>query len=243
MIVAIIPVRLESSRLPQKALKEIEGLPMIIHTMKRTQLASSIDEVFVATDNKILSDLIKEHGGKVIMTNKNHKTGSDRIAEAAEKINAEIIVNVQGDEPLVMPEHIDAGVNSIVKSDTPVSILLTKFSKRESPSDIKAVINKKNEILYFSRADIPSTSRHNHADFLKAYHVVSFKKEFLIKFSRMPRFQLEIAEFNEYLRIIENGHKIQGVIVNSNAVSVDTIDDLKYVKQLMIEDKLKYKYL
>jgi len=229
--------------LPQKALKEIEGLPMIIHTLKRTQLASSIDEVFVATDNKILSDLVQKHGGNVIMTNKNHKTGSDRIAEAAEKINAEIIVNVQGDEPLVMPEHIDAGVNSIMNSEIPVSILLTKFSKKESPSDIKAVINIKNEILYFSRADIPSTSRHNHADFLKAYHVVSFKKEFLIKFSRLPRSQLETLEFNEYLRILENGHKIQGVIVNSNAVSVDTIDDLKFVEQLMIEDKLKYKYL
>jgi len=84
MIVAIIPVRLESSRLPQKALKEIEGLPMIIHTMKRTQLASSLDEVYIATDSAIICDLVKKHSGKVIMTSKNHKIGSDRIAEAAD---------------------------------------------------------------------------------------------------------------------------------------------------------------
>ena len=243
MIVAVIPVRLESSRLPQKAIREIEGLPMIIHTMKRTQLASSLDDVFIATDNTIISELVKKHGGKVIMTRKDHETGSDRIAEAAEKINAEIIVNVQGDEPLVMPEHIDAGVNSIKDSEIPVSILLTKFQKKDSPSDIKAVTNKKNEILYLTRSDIPSTSRENHTDFLKAYHVVSFKKEFLIKYSKLPRSQLERIEFNEYLRILENGHKIQGVIVNSHAISVDTAEDLEYVKKLMLEDKLKYKYL
>ena len=243
MIVAIIPVRLESSRLPQKALKEIEGLPMIIHTMKRTQLASSLDEVYIATDNAIISDLVKKHGGKVIMTSKNHKTGSDRIAEAAEKIDAEIIVNVQGDEPLVRPEHIDAGVNAIKNSEISVSILLTKFSKKNSPSDIKAVINKKNEILYLSRADIPSIARHDHNDFLKAYHVVSFRKQFLMEYSRLQRSSLESIEYNEYLRILENGNKIQGVIVKSNAISVDTTDDLKYVKKLMLKDTLKHKYL
>jgi len=243
MIVAIIPVRLESSRLPQKALKEIEGLPMIIHTMKRTQLASSLDEVYIATDNAIISDLVKKHGGKVIMTSKNHKTGSDRIAEAAEKIDAEIIVNVQGDEPLVRPEHIDAGVNAIKNSEISVSILLTKFSKKNSPSDIKAVINKKDEILYLSRADIPSTARHDHDDFLKAYHVVSFRKQFLMEYSRLQISSLESIEYNEYLRILENGNKIQGVIVNSNAISVDTEDDLKYVKKLMLKDTLKHKYL
>jgi 3-deoxy-manno-octulosonate cytidylyltransferase (CMP-KDO synthetase) len=212
-IVGMIPVRMESTRLPNKAIKDICGLPMIIHTLKRTQMARTLNEVYVVTDNDEIRKLVESFGGKVIMTKKEHKTGSDRLAEAATKIDADIIVNIQGDEALVNPEHIDAGVKGLKSSNANVSILLTKYSKKNSYSDIKAVVNLKNEIMYLSRNDIPSDARNIPPYMLKAYHVVSFKKDFLIKYSSLKQTPLEQIEMNEYLRILENGYKIQGVLV------------------------------
>jgi 3-deoxy-manno-octulosonate cytidylyltransferase (CMP-KDO synthetase) len=109
-VIGMIPVRLESSRLPEKALCDILGLPMVIHTLKRTQMAKTLDEVYVVTDSEVIKALVESHQGQVIMTSKVHQTGSDRLAEAAEHIEADIVVNIQGDEALVDPNHIDAGV-------------------------------------------------------------------------------------------------------------------------------------
>ena len=237
-VVGMIPVRLESSRLPKKALCDILGLPMVIHTLKRTQMAKTLDEVYVVTDSEVIKALVESHQGKVIMTSKAHQTGSDRLAEAAEHIEADIIVNIQGDEALVDPEHIDVGVRGLVNSKAEISILLTQFSKKQSYDDIKAVVNLKNEIMYFSRNDIPSESRSPVEYSLKAYHVVSFRKDFLIKYSKLERTPLEKIEYNEYLRVLESGYAIQGVMVDSDAVSVDSDEDLKYVRKLMPADKL-----
>jgi len=237
-VIGMIPVRLESSRLPEKALCDILGLPMIIHTLKRTQLAKTLDEVYVVTDSEVIKELVESYQGRVIMTSKTHQTGSDRLAEAAEYIEADIIVNIQGDEALVDPEHIDAGVKGLVNSKAEISILLTQFSKKQSYDDIKAVVNLKNEIMYFSRNDIPSESRSPVEYSLKAYHVVSFRKDFLIKYSKLERTPLEKIEYNEYLRVLESGYAIQGVMVDSDAVSVDSDEDLKYVRKLMPADKL-----
>ena len=237
-VVGLIPARLESSRLPNKAILDICGLPMIVHTLKRTLMAKFLDEVYVATDSDIIAKVVKEHGGKIIMTSSEHKTGSDRIAEAAKNIDADIIVNIQGDEALVDPVYIDKGVKGLVNSDAQVSILLTSYSKKNSPSDIKAVVNLKNEIMYLSRTDIPSDSRVKVDEVLKGYHIVSFRKEFLLKYAQMNQTPLEKIEYNEYLRILENGYKIQGVMVESDAISVDTLEDLDYVRKAMLNDKL-----
>lgn len=241
-IVGMIPVRLESTRLPNKAIKDICGLPMIVHTFKRTSLAKKLDEVYVVTDSIEIKKLIESYHGKVIMTSKHHQTGSDRLAEATSKIEADIVVNIQGDEALVNPEHIDKSVDGLINSNAEVSILLTKFSKRNSSGDIKAVVNLKNEIMYLSRDDIPSNARTDSKYMLKAYHVVSFKKDFLIKYASLEQTPLEKIEFNEYLRVLENGYKIQGVMVDSDSVSVDTEDDLEYVKGKMKNDAIFQKY-
>ena len=242
IVIGMIPVRMESSRLPNKAIKNICGLPMIIHTLKRTQMAKSLDAVYVATDNEEIKRLVESYGGKVIMTKKEHQTGSDRLAEAAGKVEADIIVNIQGDEALVNPEHIDIGVSALKNSDAEVSILLTKYSKKNSTSDIKAVVNLKNEIMYISRNDIPSDVRTEISYMLKAYHIVSFRKNFLIKYASLEQTPLEKIEYNEYLRILENGYKIQGVLVDSDAVSVDTQEDLDYVISKMASDNLFKNY-
>ena len=237
-VVGLIPVRLESSRLPEKAIKDICGLPMIIHVLKRTQMAKSLAQVFVATDSSQIANLVRLHDGNVIMTGAHHRTGSDRIAEAALKIDADIIVNVQGDEALVNPEHIDMGVQGLIESDAEVSLLVTEFNETNSPSNIKAVLNKKNEIMYLSRADIPSIARSATDCMYKAYHVVTFRKEFLLAYAKMEQTPLELVEFNEYLRILENGYKIQGIKVESKAISVDTSEDLDFVKSQMEHDDI-----
>ena len=241
-VIGMIPVRLESSRLPEKALCDILGLPMIIHTLKRTQLAKTLDEVYVVTDSEVIKALVESHQGRVIMTSKVHQTGSDRLAEAAEHIEADIVVNIQGDEALVDPNHIDAGVKGLINSKAEISILLTQFSKKQSYGDIKAVVNLKNEIMYLSRNDIPSESRSPIEYSLKAYHVVSFRKDFLIKYAKLKQTPLEKIEYNEYLRVLENGYTIQGVIVESDTVSVDTDEDLEYVRKLMSVDELFERY-
>ena len=241
-IIGLIPVRLESSRLPNKALADICGLPMILHTLKRTQMAKLLDDVLVATDSEKIFNLIVKNGFKAIMTSEKHQTGTDRIAEASKNLDADIIVNIQGDEALVDPKHIDAGIKGLIESDANVSILLTKFHKKKSDSDIKAVVNVKNEIMYLSRNDIPSDARTKVESLYKGYHIVSFRKPFLLQYSEMDQTPLEKIEYNEYLRILENGYKIQGVMVDSDAISVDTKDDLEYVRSLMKDDTLFLKY-
>jgi 3-deoxy-manno-octulosonate cytidylyltransferase (CMP-KDO synthetase) len=193
--------------------------------------------VYVATDNLKIKDVVESYGGKVIMTSSLHKTGTDRIAEAAETIDADIIVNVQGDEALLNPNYIDKAVLALINNpDINISILVNPFNKRNSSSDIKVVLNESDEIMYFSRTDIPSYARDNNHKMLKAYHIVPFRKDFLLKYSQWKEGYLEKIEFNEYLRILEKGYNIKAVHVESDAVSVDTEKDLAYVIDQMNTD-------
>lgn len=216
---------------------------MIIHVYKRCLLAKNLDDVYVATDNKKIEKIVKFYNGKVILTKRNHETGTDRIAEAAENLDAEIIVNVQGDEALVNPLYIDKVIQALYDNlDINVSILVNPFNKKKSNSDIKVVLNQNDDVLYFSRTDIPSDARVDNPSLLKAYHIVPFRRDFLIKYASWEKGKLEQIEFNEYLRILERGHKIRAVHVESEAVSVDTEEDLTYVKKVMLSDPLYKKY-
>jgi len=236
-IVAIIPSRLESSRLPRKALTDICGLPMIVHVFKRCEFAKSLDEVFVATDSDEIRQIVEQHSGKVLMTSSYHNNGTERIAEAAESVDGDIIVNVQGDEALVMPEHIDAAINALIEDENiNVSILVNSFSKRCSPSDIKVVLDLHGNVMYLSRSDIPSNTRTKDAPLLKAYHVLAFRKDFLLEYANWEETYLEKIEYHEHLRILERGHKIKAVKVDSQAISIDTELDLIEVKYLMKKD-------
>ena len=241
--IAILPARLESSRLPGKALKDICGLPMIVHVFKRCLLSKKLDEVYVATDSSEIKDVVEKYGGKVIMTSSKHETGTDRIAEAALELDAEIIVNIQGDEALVNPKYIDRVTKELIENpDINVGILVNSFSKKDSPSDIKVVLNKNNDVMYLSRSDIPSGSRLSNPPMLKAYHIVPFRKKFLLEYAQMDRGSLEKIEFNEYVRILENGERIRAVYVESDAVSVDTPEDLQYVREVMPHDVWFHQY-
>lgn len=241
--VALIPARLESTRLPGKALLDIHGLPMVVHVYKRCLLAKLLDDVFVATDNEQIRAAVEAYGGKVIMTSANHQTGTDRIAEAAAELEAEIVVNVQGDEALVNPDYIDKVVEVLQNDPTVnVAILVNPFSKRASPSDIKVVLDENDNVLYLSRADIPSDARVANPPLLKAYHIVPFRKEYLLRYASWEKGRLEQIEFNEYLRILEKGHKIRAVHVESDALSVDTQADLDFVRWKMLSDPFYHLY-
>tara|TARA_Y100000768_G_scaffold375956_1_gene347394 strand:- start:8363 stop:9103 length:741 start_codon:yes stop_codon:yes gene_type:complete len=242
--VGVIPSRLSSSRLPNKPLADISGIPMIAHVIQRSQLAKSLDELYVVTDSVEICEVAKEYNCKFLLTSKNHKTGTDRIGEIIDDLNADIIVNIQGDEALVTPEDIDASSKILIdRPDVEMGMLVTKFYNVESFSDVKVALNRFNEIIYFSRADIPFHTSSVKKSFWKAYHVVSFRKETLKKFCALEQTPMEILESIEYMRAIENGIKIGCAKVNSSAISVDNQKDLETVRRLMLTDNLSNQYL
>ncbi len=242
-IVGVIPCRLESSRLPNKPLAEICGIPMIIHVWERCLQSELLDEVIVATDSDEIRGLIEKFGGRVKMTSRDHQTGTDRIAEAISDVECDVVVNIQGDEALLDPDHIDLICDFFKKNlEYNVGLLVTNFNKKSSASDIKVVLNKMDEIMYLSRSDIPSDSRSEVASMLKAYHIVPFRKEFLLRYAEMEKSPLEIIESNEYLRILENGFKIKALRVDQAFISVDTPEDLEFIRKEMVNDSLYKKY-
>jgi len=242
-IAGIVPSRLQSKRLPNKALADIEGLPMVVHVFKRAQLSPALDEVVVATDSKEIFDTVTKFGGKAIMTSSNHQTGTDRIAECAARMDADIVVNIQGDEALLNPEHIDQVVKPLIDdSKLQVAMLVTPYQKKNSLSDIKAVLDLDGNILYCSRNDLPSEARSKVEQMWKICFLVPFRRDFLLKYASWPQTPLEKIEFNEYLRILEHGYKIKAVTVKNAHVSVDTPEDLEIVRKLMANDTIKSKY-
>jgi len=242
--VGIIPVRLESNRLHEKAIADICGLPMFVHTCKRAKLAESLDEVFLATDNEKIAEISIQHDIKVIMTSKVHKNSTERIAEACENIDSDIIVNIQGDEPLLYPDHVDKIVAPmLIDSKVQVSIGITRFLKRDSTSDIKAVLDLNGNILYCSRNDIPCYYNSKTLEYWKLVFIVPHRKKWIKKYLEWEQTSLEIIEDNHFLRLIEHGVKIKTVEVSEAKISVDTQSDLIAVRKLMKEDKLKDHYM
>lgn len=243
-VVGMIPARMESSRLPKKALIDIMGLPMVVHTCKRAQLSKKLDEVYLVTDSQIIKETGQAHNIKVIMTSSSHKTGSDRLAEACQKIDCDIVVNIQGDEVLVNPEHIDMIIAPMLSdSSIQLSVGVTPYAKKNSASDIKAVLDMDDNIMYCSRNDLPSNARTTVKEMLKMCFIVPFRKEFLLRFTSWQPTPLESIEYNEYLRVLEHGVKIKAVRIKDAKISVDTPADLEEARRLMVIDKVRNRYM
>tara|TARA_R100000008_G_C3529349_1_gene138382 strand:- start:53 stop:802 length:750 start_codon:yes stop_codon:yes gene_type:complete len=238
-VIGIIPARLESSRIPQKALVDICGLPMVVHVLKRAQQSKVLSEVYVATDSQKIVSVVERHGGKAILTSVNHKNGTERAAEAIKSIEGDVFVLIMGDEALLDPNHIEKGIKALNNSDDAVaSILVTEFRKVNSPGDFKVVVNSKKEVMYVSRADIPCDIR-NPVDYrLKTCHIMSISRKSLEDYATMERSPMEAIEDNEILRLVENGYKIVTSKVDSDSISVDYPQDLDYVTKKMIDDKI-----
>lgn len=238
-IIGFIPARAESSRFPGKPLADICGKPMIVRVMERVKSCSLLSDVYVATDSKPIYDAVTEHFGKAIMTYENHASGSDRIAEAARIAKLgfrEIIVNVQGDQPLIEPEMIDEVVNPLIEDESvPMSTLIYKIVRDEEidhPNAVKTVFDVDNFAIYFSRATIPFCR--NSAEkqtYYKHHGIYAYRNDFLQRFNSLPVGNLEKSERLEQLRALEYGFRIKVVITGKDSIEVDTPEDLERVRR------------
>ena len=235
--ICVIPARYSSTRLPGKPLKDICGKPMICRVYDRAKAAKSISEVIVATDDERILKAVEENSGRAVMTRADHKTGTDRLAEVAEKFpEVDVIVNVQGDEPLIEPSLIDELIlefenDSELKMAT-VATELTDESEMKNPNNVKVVIDKKNNALYFSRSLIPFPRNSGKAKVYKHIGIYAYRRNFLLEYSKMPPTELEQAESLEQLRALENGYKIRVIKSDCKFVGVDTEEDLKMVNEI-----------
>lgn len=237
-IIGVIPARLGSTRFPKKVLADILGKPMLWWVWSRAKKAKLISDVYIATDDKLIFDTVEGFGGKAIMTSKKHKSGTDRIAEAVNKIKADIVVNIQGDEPLIKPDMLDMAVEPLLKEHKLVmSTLVCKVrnnKKVNNPNMVKVIVDKNGHALYFSRAVIPSQARsESNRYFFKHIGVYVYRKEFLLKYVRLKQSSLEKIEKLEQLRVLENGYSIKTVITKSDTIPVDTQGDLKKVIRML----------
>jgi len=252
-IIAIIPARMESSRFPGKPMKLIHGVPMIGHCFMRARMCKQLDDVFVATCNAEIYDYIESIGGKAIMTNASHERASDRTAEAMHLIEnlygykVDIVVMVQGDEPMIYPEMISESISPMLidKKINVVNLMANMHSDEEfsDPNEVKVVVDKNNDAIYFSREPIPSIKKGVHdVPMYKQVCIIPFKRDYLIKFNSLEETQLEIIESIDMLRIIENSEKVRMVLTEYLTYSVDTPEDLEKVTIKMISDSLLEKY-
>ena len=240
-ITAVIPARFASTRFPGKALAEIDGRPMIQHVYERTAKSQLISRVIVATDDRRIADAISIIGGEAVMTSTDHETGTDRLAEVAARLDADIIVNVQGDEPLIDPAMIDLAIQPFLEESTlQMGTAKTRIKCLHdflSPNVVKVVTDSRGDALYFSRSPLPffrdkwkdlKDESFNSGRLLCYKHVgmYVYRREFLLKFAAMPPTFLEISEKLEQLRAIENGVKIRVVETEFESIGVDTPDDL-----------------
>lgn len=239
-IAAFIPARYSSTRLEGKPLALIAGKPMVQWVYERARAAKLPADVSVATDDERIFRAVESFGGRVVMTSSAHRSGTDRIAEAAAGTDADIIVNVQGDEPLLEPELIDAAVKPML--DDPglqLSTLKTRITHAEeyhNPNAVKVVTDRDGFALYFSRSPLPYAKTPFDDMPAPAYKHIGlyvYRKDFLLKFSKLKPTPLEESESLEQLRALENGYRIKVVEVSYNPVSVDTLEDLEKVRGIM----------
>lgn len=234
----IIPARYGSSRLEGKPLIEVNGKPIIQWVYEKAQQSKLADIIIVATDDERIFNAVKAFGGNVEMTSVNHKCGSDRIREVAER-HPEIsyIVNLQGDEPLIKPESIDAVARNVQEDDkADISTLIRVLKDEEeinNPNLVKCVIDNNGYALYFSRSKIPYERNTGIATFYGHLGIYGYKREALIKMTSLPQTPLEKTESLEQLRALENGMKIKTSIVNFVPVGIDTKEDLEKFKQII----------
>ncbi|GAB6094270.1 3-deoxy-manno-octulosonate cytidylyltransferase [Desulfatiferula olefinivorans] len=250
----IIPARMASTRFPGKPMKPILGMPMIGHVYCRSRLSRLLDDVYVATCDQVIFDYIVSIGGKAVMTSADHERCTDRSAEAMTAIEKElghamdIVVMIQGDEPMIRPEMIDEAVTPMLDD---ASILVANLvgslkneTEHEDPNEVKVVMDNHMNAMYFSREPIPSRKKYQGVIPMgKQVCVIPFRRDFLLRYTTMAPTPLEIIESIDMLRILEHGYKVRMVPTRYEVYSVDTAQDHARVEDLMHVDPLVVRYM
>lgn len=244
-VLGLIPTRIGSTRLPAKPLLEINGIPLVIHTYKRAKLSKKIDDLIICCDDEKILKIAKKFKAKCVLTSKHHNNGTERITEALlkQKSSYDLIVDIQGDEPLISPDHIDKVINFHKKNIEADIILPTlKIKLADNQNLIKVVTDNKKNVLYLSRAKIPLEFKKKNSFFKKHLSIISFKKDALIKYSSSKKSNLEKIEDIELLRALEIGLKIKTLDLVGDSFSVDVIEDFIKAKEKFKTDKILKKY-
>tara|TARA_Y100001970_G_scaffold76866_1_gene97650 strand:- start:12738 stop:13478 length:741 start_codon:yes stop_codon:yes gene_type:complete len=245
MIIGLIPSRLNSKRLKNKPLLKIDGLPIVVHTFKRAKLSKKLDDVIVCADDEKIVDVVKKHGGKALLTSKNHKNGTERIFEVAKKIKkTKMIIDIQGDEPLVDPKDIDRVIDFHKKNShfdivVPCMKANTNINSRNL---VKVVFSENGKILYFSRAQVPFDYKDKKINYYRDLSIVSFKPDALKKYSTLKMGIIEKIEGIELIRAIENNLNLGTFIAKGSGFAVDVNQDLMKAIDVMPKDKIRKLY-
>ncbi len=238
-IIAVIPARFASTRLPAKLMQDLGGKTVILRTYEATIATNLFLDVFVVTDSDLIFKEIISNGGKAIMSKKNHESGSDRIAEAILTIDCDVVVNVQGDEPFTTAEPLQQLLN-VFENDYENNIDLASLmrpmidvSEIENPNNVKVITDFQRNALYFSRSIIPYQRDKNIAvNYMQHIGIYAFRKQALLDFYKLPMTTLEASEKLEQLRYLEYGKKIRMVETNHFGIGIDTIEDLEMARKL-----------
>ncbi|MCK0114397.1 3-deoxy-manno-octulosonate cytidylyltransferase [Gelidibacter sp. F63206] len=238
-IISMIPARYSATRFPAKLMKDLAGKTVILRTYEATVATNLFDEVYVVTDSNIIYDEIVNHGGKAIMSKKEHQSGSDRIAEAVEDLDVDIVVNVQGDEPFTERESLEKVLNAF-KDDHQKEIDLASlmveihdWEEISNPNTVKVIVDQNNFALYFSRSPIPyPRDKEAGARYFKHKGIYAFRKQALLDFYNLPMQFIEATEKIECIRYLEYGKRIKMVETHVEGVEIDTPEDLERAKRL-----------
>jgi 3-deoxy-D-manno-octulosonate cytidylyltransferase len=242
-ITIVIPARYASSRFPGKPLADIHGKPMIQHVYERSCQARCTDQVIVATDDRRIADVVRRFGGTVMMTSEDHPSGTDRVVEIAQRISADVYINVQGDEPLIRPEDIDL-LAGVFRQDhgCQVATLCHPISTKEAldVNKVKLVTSHSGNVMYFSRTPIPYVSRRHahHLAYLKHIGIYGYKAAILNRYKLLPASSLEQHECLEQLRLLQADVPIKAVVTSPTGPGVDTPACLERVKEIMAHEIL-----
>jgi 3-deoxy-manno-octulosonate cytidylyltransferase (CMP-KDO synthetase) len=239
-VLGLIPTRLNSTRLPQKALLSINNIPLVVHTYKRAKLSKKLDDLYICCDDKKIFNVVKKFGVKVLMTSKHQQNGTERICEAYQKLGKkyDLVVDIQGDEPLISPYHINDVINHHLKNPNFDIILpILKAKNKNNTNIIKVVTDKKNKVLYLSRANIPFEFKRSNTYMDKHLSIISFKPNALVAFSKHKKTRLESIEDIELLRALEIGLTIKTIKLDGDSFSVDIFEDYAKANKKMSKDK------
>lgn len=246
-VAAIIPARMGSTRYPGKPLCDIHGVTMIEHVYRRTRMSDAVDQTYVATPDEEIRKETESFGGEAIMTGQ-HPRATDRVAEAAESLDADIVVVMQGDEPLVYPDMLDDAIAPVRDEDdvrvTNLAKPIHDESEYEDPNNVKVVADENRNALYFSRAPIPYIHEGTYGG-APVYHqvcVIPFERDFLFEFTSMAETELEQVESIDMLRLLENGYGVRLVETTRETYPVDTPEDHNKVNKMMADDELFKQY-